>query len=94
VKECEIERAFVAYCERSGLKALKLRIDGTNGWMDRTVFTSKGPIFFEFKRPRGKLRTMQTFWLLYLESFGFRVVTPRKVGEAEQALRDFLRSKE
>jgi len=89
--EKDIEKAFVDHCRKMGLKALKLRVDGQNGFPDRTVFTVKGPILFEFKRPKGTLRSMQNRWLLWLESLGVKVVTPRKVGEAEKALMEFLK---
>lgn len=89
--EKDIENAFVKFCRDKGLKALKLRVDGQNGFPDRTVFTVKGPILFEFKRPKGTLRSMQKCWILWLESLGVKVVTPRKIGEAEKALTEFLR---
>lgn len=43
--ESAIEKAFVQFAESVGCQALKLRLDGQNGWPDRTVVTPRG-IFF------------------------------------------------
>lgn len=83
--ESEIEDAFVAYAESCGCQALKLRIDGKNGFPDRTVLMpGRRALFFEFKRPGGKLRSMQRFWWMTLESLGHRVHAPESFPEAKQ----------
>lgn len=89
--EADIEKAFVEYAESRGCRALKLRIDGQNGFPDRTVITCNGVLFIEFKRPKGKLRAAQKLWRLTLESMGFNVLVPTKIGEAESFLAEYLR---
>lgn len=91
MKEATIEQAFVTYCESLGYEALKLRIDGKNGWPDRTVFTQLGAIFFEFKTPSGRYRAMQKKRKLMLTELGYTVATPRRIGEAEAILDEFLK---
>lgn len=88
--ESEIESAFVKFAENKGCQALKLRVDGKNGWPDRTVITPKGIFFAEFKSAKGKLRPMQKFYKSLLESLGFTVLTPKELGEAEQFLKEFI----
>lgn len=88
--EADIENGFVAYAESLGCKALKLRIDGQNGWPDRTVLTPYGVLFFEFKQLKGRTRAMQRVWHKILRSFGFKVFLPRRKGEAEEVLREWL----
>lgn len=83
--ESEIEAAFVAYAEARGCQALKLRIDGQNGFPDRTVLMpDRRVLFFEFKRPGGKLRPMQRVWWMTLESLGHRVHAPESFSEAKE----------
>jgi hypothetical protein len=91
MKESDIEKAFVAYAESRGCRALKLRIDGENGFPDRSVITPNGILFIEFKRPKGKLRAAQKLWQLTLDSMGFNVLVPTKIGEAEAFLAEYLR---
>lgn len=89
--ETDIEDAFVAYAASLGLDALKLRIDGRNGWPDRTVFTPRGVLFFEFKQKKGRSRAMQRFWCKVLNRLGYQVHVPRQIGEAEKVLNEFLK---
>ena len=59
--ERDIEARVVKYVESLGGEALKLRIDGKNGFPDRTVILPNGKVFFvEFKTPDGSLRSAQT----------------------------------
>lgn len=88
--EADIENAFVAYASSRGCEALKLRIDGQNGWPDRTVISPGGVLFMEFKRPEGKLRPMQKVWRKMLREMGHEVWTPRSVEEAKTILDRFL----
>lgn len=89
--EAEIENAFVKYAESRGCYALKLRLDGRNGWPDRTVVGPEGLIMFvEFKRPGGKIRPMQRVWEKVLKSCGFIVLKPTSIGEAEAKLDELL----
>jgi hypothetical protein len=89
--ESEIEGAFVKYAQARGCYALKLRLDGRNGWPDRTVIGPEGLVMFvEFKRPGSKLRPMQRVWVKVLESQGFVVIRPTRIGEAEAKLDELL----
>lgn len=88
--ESTVESAFVAYAESIGCKALKLRIDGQNGWPDRTVVTPRGTLFAEFKTEAGKLRPMQRVWKKVLEDLGYIYIIPRQIGDAEKELDRFL----
>ncbi|QEF98174.1 VRR-NUC domain protein [Stieleria maiorica] len=88
--EADIESAFVAYADRKGCLALKLRIDGANGFPDRTVITPRGIFFAEFKKPGGKLRPAQKRIAEELRRLGFQVITPTEIGQAEKALDEFL----
>lgn len=90
--EATIEDAFVSHAEAKGCQALKLRIDGQNGWPDRTVITSKGVLFFEFKQKRGRSRAMQRFWRKVLAGLGHTIHVPRAVGEAERILDEYLKA--
>ena len=71
MKECDIERKFVKFCLDKGWLCLKLRIDGENGFPDRTVITPNGVHFIELKRPGGKLRARQIVWLDRLTALGY-----------------------
>lgn len=68
--EYELENKLVRYCDVRGWQCLKLRIDGENGFPDRTIITPHGIFFAELKRPGGKLRARQVFWLKALKKFG------------------------
>ena len=70
-RECDIERKFVKYCKAKRWECLKLRIDGENGFPDRTIITPNGIYFIELKRPGGKLRARQRVWLDRLQPLGY-----------------------
>lgn len=89
--EADIEKAFVAYAESIGCYALKLRIDGKNGFPDRTVLTPRGMFFIEFKAPGGKLRPAQEEWIERLRKLGFYVAVIDSVAMAEQTLNTVLK---
>lgn len=88
--ESDIEKAFVQFADSVGCQALKLRLDGQNGWPDRTLVTPRGIFFAEFKSAKGRLRPMQKVWISALESMGYVVITPKRPGEAEDFLRRWL----
>ena len=90
MREASIERAFVKYAASKGCVALKLRIDGINGFPDRTVLTPRGVFFVEFKTKKGKLRPAQVVWGKRLRSLGFQCVVVNEVGEAERLLDEIL----
>lgn len=53
--EKEIEKQIVEYVNTQGGLCLKLRVDGGNGFPDRTVIMKGFPAFsLEFKTPKGK----------------------------------------
>ena len=89
--EADIENAFVAYAESRGCEALKLRVDGQNGFPDRTVLTPFGVIFIEFKRPKGRMSQAQWRWRKVLQALGFEVITTTSLRSAKKALEEFLR---
>ena len=91
VNEATIEKAFVAYAESKGCHALKLRIDGKNGFPDRTVLTPRGVFFIEFKAPGGKLRPAQEEWIERLRKLGFYVAVIDSVVIAEWTLNTVLK---
>ena len=89
--EKEIEDRFTKTADSLGCLCLKLRIDGSNGWPDRTVVTPKGVLFFEFKTPLVRLRPMQRVWKKLLQGLGYQYHVVRKIDEAEAILREFLK---
>ena len=66
------ERQFARHCESIGVSCLKLRIDGRDGFPDRTLLLPNGRIgFVEFKQPGKQLRPQQRLWKGLLEALGF-----------------------
>jgi len=83
------ENDFVKHCESLGYLCLKLRIDGLDGWPDRTVITPQGVFFVEFKSATGDLRPHQRKWKRLLEAMGYTVCVARTLTEALHALRTY-----
>jgi hypothetical protein len=72
LKEKQIEKEFVDWCEEQKYLCLKLVIEGQRYFPDRTVFLPSGTVmFFEFKKPKGKLSKGQKEMLLTLCALGF-----------------------
>lgn len=89
--EAKEERRFVHHCKSLELEALKLRIDGQDGFPDRSVFHDGRTIFFEFKRARtGKLRPQQRRWKKRLEQLGFEVIVPTSFEQARDELERWM----
>jgi len=89
--EAQIEQDFVDYAHAMGCRPLKLRIDGEDGFPDRTVLTPDGGVLFvEFKRPGGRLRPQQKQWLARLQSLGHPAIVATSVQQAARALCDVL----
>ena len=88
--EADIENAFVDYAESRGCEALKLRVDGQNGFPDRTVLTPVGVMFIEFKRPKGHMSQAQWLWRKVLQALGYEVITAMSLQSAKKVLEDFL----
>ena len=60
VLEKEIEAAVVKWAEKRGWIALKLNNPWSKGWPDRLFISPRGVhIYIEFKRPGGRLGTLQ-----------------------------------
>ena len=82
--ERDAEDRFVTWIESLGFQAWKLRIDGRNGFPDRTVVTDRGTVFFEFKRPGEDLRPQQRNVVKTLQSLGRSVFVVESVREAKE----------
>ena len=90
MNEAEIENAVVAYAESLGAIAVKLRVDGENGFPDRTIIGPAGVLFIEFKTPRGRLRPMQRVWIERLTSQGHQVEVVSSVARGCEIVDRFL----
>ena len=91
VSETDIEKAFCAYAESRGCKALKLIILNARGFPDRTVMCGNARLFFiEFKAPGKKITALQSRVRRVLESFGFTYHVCDQLGQAETILDMFL----
>jgi len=84
--ESDIEKKLVVWCSAQSWECLKLRIDGENGFPDRTIITPKGVYFIELKRPGGKLRARQRVWLDKLTSLGHLAACFDSFEEAKKEL--------
>jgi len=71
--EAEIEKELCSLCERSGWECLKLELNGSRGFPDRTVLTPWGAVYFvELKRPKGGVVSPhQDHWRRRLEIKGY-----------------------
>jgi hypothetical protein len=85
--EKHIERKFCYWIKLQDHLCLKLRVDGQDGFPDRTVITTNERVFFvEFKRTeKDKLRPQQRKWKQLLESLGFTVLVTHSLEEAKGA---------
>lgn len=92
--EVRTENAFVRHVKRRGLEALKLRIDGQNGFPDRTVFLGDGRVFYiEFKRTAAdSLRPAQRKWKTRLEGLGFTVLVTHSLATAIEEFEKWLKA--
>jgi len=85
--ERDLEKQFVEHAESRGCLALKLRIDGQNGFPDRTVICPNGSVFFvEFKRPGGKLSVVQEQWIEQLQKMSGLGVVVEDIATARRFL--------
>lgn len=86
------EDKFVEYAESKGCLCFKLRIDGINGFPDRSVFLPDGRVFFiEFKRPGGKVRPGQAEMKRQLEKRHFRVYVFDSFEDAKRMLDNWIK---
>ena len=89
--EAKYEQQFVEHCRSVGVQCLKLRVDGRDGFPDRTLLFPGGEVaFVEFKRPGCKLRPQQKAWKAGLEKLDFRFTTAFSLEDAINFLDDIL----
>lgn len=89
--ERDFENRFVRYANSLGHLCLKLRIDGIDGFPDRTILTVRGVFFLEFKRPGGVLRPQQRKWKKILTGLGFTFGIVESYEDAVAALEQYLK---
>jgi len=90
--ECIYERQFARHCESIGVECLKLRVDGRDGFPDRTILCAGGTVgFVEFKRPGKQLRPQQQLWKRLLETLGFPYAIAFSFEDAVVFLDDLIR---
>lgn len=71
-EESLFEGRLKRYCDAQEWECLKLRIDGENGFPDRTILGPDGNVFFaELKAKNGTLRGRQKWWLRRLQELGY-----------------------
>lgn len=69
-----IEKKFVSECDKLGVKAIKLEVQGDKGWPDRLVLLPFSRVLFiEFKAPGGKTSIHQEMKFDLLNSYGHKV---------------------
>jgi hypothetical protein len=90
--ERDAEDRFVTWIESLGFEAWKLRIDGRDGFPDRTVVTDRGTIYFEFKRLRGKVRPQQRKVIKRLTEIGAPVFVVHSLKEAKEIFNEWYGS--
>ena len=90
--EKHIERKFCYWIKSQDHLCLKLRVDGQDGFPDRTVITKDERVFFvEFKRTqKDKLRPQQRKWKRLLESLGFTVLVTHSLEDAKGTFGQWL----
>ena len=91
MREVDIENAFVDFAKTRGCLALKLVLLNLRGFPDRTVLCPGGRvIFFEFKKPGGKLSKNQEKWISTLSKLGFECHVSDDTRDACNRLDDFI----
>jgi hypothetical protein len=91
IPEVDIEDHYVAHAKSRKCKALKLVYLRKKGFPDRTTLCRGGRILFiEFKRKGKKPTKLQALARKLLRSFGFEYHVCDKIGQAEQALDEFI----
>lgn len=90
MQERVYEDQFVTHCKSLGFPCLKLRVDGQDGFPDRTVLTDGGACFVEFKRPGQRLRPQQRLFKNQIEHLGYSYCIAYCLDDAVQFLSLFL----
>ena len=85
-----IEDSFVKFCRDAKIECFKLRIDGTNGFPDRTCFTVHGVYCFEFKTPAGVLSHQQLAMIARIRRSGGTVFVCTSSKDAIALLSDAM----
>lgn len=89
--EQQIENAFARYAVSRLCIAWKLRLVVGRGWPDRTVLCPGGRVlFFEFKKPGGRVSAPQRAAIRVLSQLGFTVHVCDELEDAKAKLDTFL----
>ena len=87
----DIEKAFVEYLrDEYRIEALKLRIDGVDGFPDRSVIFEGRIFLIEFKSPSEKLRPQQRKIHGELRADGTIVFIGRDLKDSIRAFNDWM----
>jgi len=90
-----LEDTFCDYLsELHGALCLKLRIDGSNGFPDRSIITPECIFFIEFKSPRGRLSPRQKEWIRVLRDMRFTVFVISDFHDGAEAVEEWMREEE
>lgn len=93
ILEKQIEDRLVKWCKARGLQCLKLRIDGVNGFPDRTILGPGGLcIFVELKRPGGVLSPAQKNFLAWASLNGHAAFVAYSFEDAIAWIQEFISS--
>lgn len=93
--ESSLEERCVRRVEALGGLALKLQINGTRGFPDRTVLIEGHTIFVEFKRSKGGVvSTQQNRWAERLRDRGFPVYFVDNESSFEHFIQGHLNAQE
>lgn len=92
ILEKQIEDRLVKWSKARGLQCLKLRIDGVNGFPDRTILGPNGLcIFVELKRPGGVLSPAQKNFLAWASLNGHAAVVAYSFEEAVSYITEIMK---
>jgi len=82
--ERDDEERLVRYCRKNDILCLKLRIDGMDGFPDRTIIANGAIGFVEMKRKGNKPSKQQEYWLKQMKKRGFPTCVAYSSDEAIQ----------
>jgi hypothetical protein len=92
--EKTIEARVVRWAKEHGIKTRKMNGSGFRGWPDRLFVLPKGRLLWiEFKRPGGRLSTLQELLIGDLEALGHQVRVYDDPVKAIEGLRLLLEAK-
>lgn len=90
VRESTIEKAVCDYARANGCIVLKLGSPGQRGQPDRAVFRNGKTILLEFKRPGGKVTSLQYRFLRMFRDNGFFARWTDNIEEGKRWIREQL----